>query len=184
MPGTNRLRALLALLAAAVALSGCGSDEISGEIPELNARDLKAALAAVRAGIEANPPHCDTAASQADEFVHQVNLLPADVAEVKTELQGAGANLRTLVDAECTTTDTSQTTQTTTPTTPTTTPSTTEPTTTDTTTTDTTSTTSTTTDEPPSPGDGSGGGPSGGGGGTDGGTGGTGGGGTGDESGD
>jgi hypothetical protein len=175
---------LLASLFILAALSGCGSDELSGEIPEQNAIDLKAALAAVRAEIEANPPNCDTAASQADEFVDAVNLLPADVGEVKTELQGAGDNLRTLVDAECPTTDTSQTTQTTTPTTTTTTSSTTEPTTTDTTTTDTTSTTSTTTDEPPSPGDGGGGGPSGDGGGTDGGTGGTGGGGTGDETGD
>ena len=183
MPGTNRLRALLALLAAAVALSGCGSDELSGEIPEQNALALKAALTAVRAEIEGNPPNCDTAASQADEFVHQVNLLPADVAEVKTELQGAGANLRTLVDAECPTTDTSQTTPTTSTTTSPTTSSTTTSSTTTSSTTDTTST-DTTTEEPPPPGNGDGSGSSGDGGGTDGGTGGTGGGGTGDESGD
>jgi hypothetical protein len=177
MPGTNTLRALLALFAATAALSGCGSDEISGEIPPENAGALKAALDGVRSEIESSD--CDAAASEADQFIDQVNLLPLDAGEeLKTELRNAGINLRTLVDNQCTVTEPPPTTQETT--TDTTTPDTTSSTT-DTTTTDTTDTT--TTEEQPPPGNGNGNGPPGGvppgngppDGGTDGGTGGTGG---------
>jgi hypothetical protein len=189
MPGTNRLRALLGLLAAVAALSGCGSDEISGEIPQENAADLNDALAAVRTATEESPPDCGGAAVGAKQFVDAVNALPADpAAELKAELQDAGENLRTLVEQQCAATEptgpsgtqpqeTSPTTSTTTTTTPTTTD------TTDTTDTTTTGTT-TSTDETQPPGDGNGGGPPGGGPPGDGGTGGTGGGGTGDEGGD
>jgi hypothetical protein len=185
MPGTNTLRALLALLAAAAALSGCGSDEISGDIPAENAAALKEALGSVSEEVESGD--CDAAASQVDQFIAAVNLLPADAGEeLKTELRNAGINLRTLVDNQCTVTEPPPTTQeTTTDTTPDTTSS-----TTDTTTTDTTDTT--TTEEQPPPGNGNGNGPPGGvppgngppDGGTDGGTGGTGGGGTGGDTGD
>jgi hypothetical protein len=182
MPGTNGLSPLLALLFVLAALSGCGSDEISGEIPAADAAELNAALAAVRTATESSPPQCEDATLGAKRFVDAVNALPADpAAELKAELQGAGENLRTLVDQQCAATEptepsstqpqeTSSTTSTTT-----TSSSTTEPT-------DTTTTTSTTssTDQTQPPGNGTGGGPQGGG--TDGGTGGTGGG-TGDETG-
>jgi outer membrane murein-binding lipoprotein Lpp len=153
MPGKHGLRALLALAAAGVALSGCGSDEISGEIPATNAGDLNTALAALSAATEQTPPDCLAARSRADQFVATVNLLPATAGEAKEELQGAAAHLRELVDAECPDTDTSGSPTTSSTTTSDTTDTTsTEPTTT---TTDTDTTTTTTTEEPP-PDDGGG----------------------------
>jgi hypothetical protein len=170
MPGKHGLRALLALAAAAVALSGCGSDEISGEIPAGNAADLEFALGQVRVATEQTPPNCPTAVAQADEFVEHVNQLPATAEEAKAELQDAADRLRELVDAECTGAGTSGS-PTTTPTTTTdttdTTPTDTTPTTnTDTTTTDTTTTDTTTTTTQTQPGDGNGSGTGGTGGGT------------------
>ena len=185
MPGKNRLPPLLVLLFVVAALSGCGSDEISGEIPETNAADLNAALDRVRFATESSPPNCEDAALGAEQFVQAVNALPADpAAELKPELQAAGDNLRTLVENQCAATEptgtqpqeTSSTTSSTT-----TSSSTTEPTNT------TTTSTTTSTDETQPPGNGNGGGPPGGvppgQDNTDGGTGGTGGG-TGDETGD
>jgi hypothetical protein len=183
MPGTNRLAAFFALLAVLATLSGCGSDEINGEIPPANAQELNAALDAVSAAIASRD--CDSAVSQADQFVEEVNQLPADPsAELKPELQRAGDNLQTLVSDECPAT--SPIDETTTTTDETTSPIDETTTTTDETTT-TTTTDETTTDEQPPPGNGkpsggNGGGPSGGGG-SGGGTGGTGGG-TGDQTGD
>jgi hypothetical protein len=154
MPGTIRLGALLALLAVAMALPGCGSDEVSGEIPADNAADLNSALASVRENIETIPPDCAEAADQADEFVDAVNQLPLDAGEeLKAELRAAGDNLRTLVSDECTSTGTTTTTE------PPPTSSTTEET--ESTTTDETTATTTTTDETPP--DENGGGPPGGG---------------------
>jgi hypothetical protein len=179
---------LLAVLAVLATLSGCGSGEISGEIPQENAQDLNAALEDVRTAVESGPQGCTEADSAADQFVDEVNALPADpAAELKAELQAAAHNLRTLVDNQCASTGTPDTTSPTT--TPTTEPTTTEPTTTEPTTTE------PTTEEPPPPGNGNGppgngppgNGPPGNGppgGDTDGGTGGTGGGNTGDETGD
>jgi hypothetical protein len=182
---------LLALLFVLAALSGCGSDEISGEIPQADADELNASLDEVRTAVESSPPQCTTAKSKADQFVADVNALPADAGtELKAALRDAGDHLRVLVDEQCASTGTTDTkaATTTTPTTSstsTTSSETTTPSTTDTTdTTDTTSTTSTTTEEQPPPGNGNGGGPPGQGGGNDGGTGGTGGVGTGDETGD
>jgi hypothetical protein len=176
MPGTKRLPPLLALLAVLAALSGCGSDEISGEIPPENAVRLNASLNEVSAAVEGSQD-CETAKLAADQFVAEVNALPADAGtELKTALREAGENLGSLVDAQCPATGTSGTTQSTTSTTPTdetTTTTTTDETTTDETTT-TTDETTTTTDEQPPPGNGNGGGP------PSGGTGG----GTGDETGD
>jgi len=185
MPGTNRLPPFLALLFVLAALSGCGSDEISGEIPPDDAAELKSALAGVRAEIEAGCTDPDQAQAQAQAFVNAVNALPEDPsAGLKPELQDAADHLRTLVDSECASTEPPTTTQSTTPTTPTTSA---ETSTSDTSTTETSTTstsTTTSTDEPPPPGNGNGPpgdgppGPPG-----DGGTGGTGGG-TGDETGD
>jgi hypothetical protein len=171
MPGTIRLGALLALLAAAVALPGCGSDEISGEIPAENVPTLNAALEGVSTTIETD---CDQAQAYAQDFVDAVNELPQDpTGEVKTELQSAGDHLRTLVETECPATDTPQTTQDTTDATTTDTADTTTDTaTTDATTTTTTDTTTdtTTTDQTQPPDGNDGDGPP-----NDGGTGGTGG---------
>ena len=133
MPGTNRLAPLLALFAVIATLSGCGSDEISGEIPPANAQELNDALDAVSFAVESNQD-CEAAQAAADQFVEEVNALPADAGtELKTELREAGDNLRTLVSDQCPSTGT--TTQ----------PPTTEPTssTTDTTTSSTTDTTTT-----------------------------------------
>jgi hypothetical protein len=175
---------LLALVAAVALLSGCGSDEISGQIPPDNAARLNAALDAVSAAVETNPPACDTATSQASAFVDQVNELPVTAGtDLKEALRGAGENLEQLVNDQCASTGTTgpsaperPTTSSTTPTTSSTTES-----TTSTTTTDTTTSTTSTTKEPPPRGNGNGGGPPGGGG--TGGTGGTGGG-TGDQTGE
>jgi hypothetical protein len=172
MPGTIRLGALLALLAAAVALPGCGSDEISGEIPPDDATRLNKALDGVGATIETD---CDQAQEYAQDFVDEVNLLPQDPSgELKGELQDAGNHLRTLVESECASTEPPTTPPATSSTASTTTTSSTEDTTTADTTTTTTDTTTTPTDETQPPGNGNGppgGGPPG----QDGGTGGTGG---------
>ena len=97
-------------------------------------------LAGCRARRGRSSPDCATAESQADQFVDQVNVLPADAgAELKTELQDAGDNLRTLVDQQCASTGATA-------------PSGTEPTSSSTTrptTTTTSSTTDTTTHRPP-----------------------------------
>jgi outer membrane murein-binding lipoprotein Lpp len=101
MPGTTRLPALLALVAAVAALSGCGSDdEIGGQVPPANADQLTAALNAVRSDVEAG--QCDAAASEARAFVEAVNGLPVTAtAELKDALRDAGGNLQQLVSEEC-----------------------------------------------------------------------------------
>jgi hypothetical protein len=158
MPGITRLPPLLVLLAILAVLPGCGSDDISGEIPQVNATALNQALDGVSSAIATG--NCEAAASQAEAFDSAVNRLPADPsADLKPELQDAADNLRTLVDTECVSTETTQPTSTqqetssTSSTTPTTTSSTEE---TDTTTTDTTTSTGET--APPANGQGPGGG--------------------------
>lgn len=159
MPGITRLPPLLVLLAILAVLPGCGSDDISGEIPQVNATALNQALDGVSSAIATG--NCEAAASQAEAFDSAVNRLPADPsADLKPELQDAADNLRTLVDTECVSTETTlptstqQETSSTSSTTPTTTSSTEE--------TDTTSTTDTTTSTgetaPPANGQGPGGG--------------------------
>jgi hypothetical protein len=181
MRGTATFPALLALLAAVVGLSACGSDDVGGQIPATNAAGLKASLSQVRDDVQAGD--CDSASSGAQSFVDGVNALPAEATtELKDALRKAGERLQELLSQECpadgTAADDTQ-------------PTTSEPTTTSettTTTSETTTTTGTETDttttesEPPpeEPGNGSGdgsGGPGDGstGGGADGGTGGTGG---------
>jgi len=163
MPGITRLPPLLVLLAILAVLPGCGSDEISGEIPPDNASELNTALVGVSTAIASQD--CETATLHADEFVSEVNSLPADPSgELKPELQDAAANLRTLVDTECVSTETTQPTRTQQPETSSTT-STTSTTTSSTEETDTTSTgtTTTSTDQTEPQGNGQGGGPPGGG---------------------
>jgi hypothetical protein len=176
MPGITRLPLLLVLLAILAVLPGCGSDESSGEIPQVNATALNQALDGVSSAIATG--NCEAAASQAEEFGSAVNRLPADPsADLKPELQDAADNLRTLVDTECVSTQTTQPTSTQQPETSSTT-STTSSTTSSTEETDTTSTgtTTTSTDETEPPANGQGQGPGGGGPPGHGGTGGTGGG--------
>ena len=177
MPGTIRLGALLALLTTVAVLSGCGSDEVSGEIPADKAPALRAALEGVSTAIATD---CVEAQQRAQEFEQAVNALPQDPSgELKPPLQDAAKNLRTLVDVQCAAPaepGTTPSTATTTPTSTTPTTSSTETTSTETTSTD-TGTTSTGQTEPPGNGP-PGGEPPGNGPPDDGGTGGTGSGGT------
>jgi hypothetical protein len=175
MPGIKRLTPLLALLAVLATLSGCGSDELSGEIPQENADALISALREVNGAIALDD--CDGASSAAQDFGEFVDQLPATAgAELKTALREAGDNLEGLVSQECASTGSTSTTSTQPTTEPTTSSTTeeTEPTTTDETTTTTTTTEETTPDEdgsgPPGNGPPGGDGPPG----QDGGTGGTG----------
>jgi FIMAH domain-containing protein len=176
MPGTTRLAALLALAAAVAALSACGSDELGGQIPPMDAEQLRTSLSQVRSDVEAG--RCDDAGSEAQAFVDGVNNLPeTSTSELKAALRTAGERLQGLVSEECPATGTTGLTgeQTTTDETTTTDTTTTDTTTTDTTTDETTTSTET---EPQDDGGGGGGGSGGGGaggGGSDGGTGGTGG---------
>jgi hypothetical protein len=170
---------LLALLFVLAALSGCGSDEIGGEIPPSDAVSLNTSLEGVSAAVESSPPQCTTAESNADQFVADVNELPATAgADLKEALREAGVNLQQLVSDQCASAGATgpsgpQ---------PTSSSTTSSHTTTTSSTTDTTATTTSSTEEtqPQGNGNGNGGGPPGGGppggGGTDGGTGGTGGG--------
>ncbi len=180
MRGTAALPALLAILAAVVALSACGSDEIGGQIPAQNAADLKASLSQVRDDIEAGD--CDSASSGAQSFVDGVNALPAEATtELKDALRNAGDRLQALVSEECPATGTTGVTGPRSTTSDTTTTSTSTPDTTTTTDTETDTTTTETEQPPEEPGNGNGagnGGDDGGapsGGGSDDGTGGTGG---------
>src|SRR5436190_3007686 len=103
MPGTNRLPALLALVATVAAVSGCGSNDISGEIPPDQASQLSGSLGAVENAIASGD--CATASDEASAFVSGVNELPATPtgAELKDALRKAGENLERLVSVQCTT---------------------------------------------------------------------------------
>jgi outer membrane murein-binding lipoprotein Lpp len=179
MPGTNKIFPLLALCAAVAALSGCGSgDDINGQIPATNADQLNASLDAVRTAAQANPPDCEAAASQADQFVNLVNDLPESAGtDLKAALRDAGGNLQQLVNDQCPPTGATGPSGAQPPassSTPSTSESSTTSSSTDTTETTTTSTTSSTQQtQPPGHGNGAGnGGGNGNGGGEDGGTGG------------
>jgi hypothetical protein len=90
----------VAALSCAAALAGCGSNGISGEIPAPNAQELNSDLEQVRTAL-ANKD-CQGAPSAADQFVAQVNALPAESGEeLKSALRDAGRNLKTLVDQTC-----------------------------------------------------------------------------------
>ena len=176
MPGTNRLPALLALVAAVAALSGCGSGDINGQIPQTDADELNAALSGVQAAVQSTPPDCATAASDANQFVTAVNALPESAGkDLKEALRDAGGNLEQLVNEQCAPTGVTQPTQTQSTHSSSSTPSTTTSSSTTSDTTSTTSTTSTSSTETTTHGNGNGGGGGSGDGGTGGGTGGTGG---------
>jgi hypothetical protein len=161
MPGKKQLAGALAVVAAAVAISACGSSD-SKTIPPDDAAKLTSALTAVQTAI--NNRDCAEAEARAHDFVVAVNELPDTVgAEDKDALRGAGVNLEKLAKdrSQCKTpppvTGASGETG------PQTTTTSTVPTTTDTeSTTTTTSTTSTTTTSEPPPGNSGGGGDTGG----------------------
>lgn len=190
MPGKTRLAGVLAAVAAAVAISACGSSGDKATIPQQNADELNAALNSAQTAVDDG--NCKKAENAAGDFIDAVNQLPDTVStEDKDALRTAGDNLQKLAQdpSQCKP-DTGTTSlggqQ---PPTTTTAPVTTVPTTTTPTTTATTTTTSST--PPPDTGgnEGGGGGPpsstgggppsTGGGGGVGGGSGGTGGTGTG-----
>ena len=158
MPGKKRWAGALAVVAAAVAISACGSSD-SKTIPPEDAAKLTSALTAVETAIDNRD--CAEAEARAQDFVVAVNELPDTVGtEDKDTLRSAGENLEKLAadrsqcKPEAVNTGPSGDTGVE-PTTPTTTPTTTAPETTATTTTS--STTTTTIDETPPP-DNSGGG--------------------------
>jgi hypothetical protein len=170
MPG-KPLTALLALAATVSALAGCGSDSSDKTIPPAEAQTLNQQLSAVQQAVERGD--CETALSDAQNFVDTVNQLPENTGpDVKTALRTAGDNLKTLANdpSQCQPTGTTGLTGSKPDTTTSSTPPTTSTAETTTTATTTTSTTSTQSAPPPS---GGGGGNQGGGnpgGGTDGGT--------------
>jgi hypothetical protein len=172
MPGKKRLAGALAVAAAAVAISACGSSNSDKTIDPADAQSLESALTAVQSAVDEG--HCNVAQAEAQNFVDAVNNLPDTVGtDDKDALRDAGENLEQLASdpSQCHAPPTGasgitgpQQTSTSTTTT-----STAAPTSTDTTTTS--STTSTTTSQPPADnggGEGTGGGqPSGTGGGGD-----------------
>jgi hypothetical protein len=186
MLGQKRLASALAVAAAAVALSACGSSSGDQTIDPADAQILQTDLNAVQLAVAEG--HCNVARARADEFVAAVNGLPDTVGTTnKNALRSAGAHLETLAEdrSQCEPTNTTgasgtggvQPTTSSTTTTP-------APTTPESTTSSTT--TSSTTSEPPPGNSGgnqgggqTGGGPSGTGGGNTGGGGGGSGGGTG-----
>jgi hypothetical protein len=100
MPGTKRLAPLLAVLAVAAGVAGCGSSDIKGTIPESDATAMNADLDAVEAATERLD--CPTAEASAHDFTEKVNLLPATVGEeLKGTLQDAAAQLEQQVKASC-----------------------------------------------------------------------------------
>jgi hypothetical protein len=149
----------MTLAASVVMLAGCGGDEIDGEVTQDQATALNATLAAVESAVDTD--QCEAAQSQVDQFVEQVDGLPAEAGEeLKNELRDAATHLEGLIDTECTPPTTTTPPEETTTTAPP------EDTTTTTTTTATEppEDTTTTTDEEPPNGDSSG--PGGGNGGT------------------
>jgi hypothetical protein len=182
MPGQKRLAGALAVAAAAVTISACGSSNTDKNISGTDANKLTSALSAVETAVDSG--RCSVANARAADFIAAVNALPETVGTAdKDALRSAGENLQKLAEdpSQCepsvgATGATGPTTSTTSSTTP-------PPTdTTSTTTTSTTTSTSTThTTEPPpgNSGGGNGGGGNPAGGGSDGGGGGSGGTGTG-----
>jgi hypothetical protein len=104
MPATRSAtprRALpLALAAGLILAAGCGSGDDEGTIPTDGEQALLDRLAAVEAALADGD--CDLAASEADAFHDQANLLPKlEDQEVKTAIQEAGARLEELVATDC-----------------------------------------------------------------------------------
>jgi hypothetical protein len=90
MPGS----ALITLLACACAavLAGCGSGDEQGTIPAGDSEQLLTLLDGIEDNVAGGS--CEIARKQAEEFVDEVNLLPAEVDdEVKGGLREAGGRL-------------------------------------------------------------------------------------------
>ncbi len=93
MAGRLQLTLLAGICAAAIA--GCGSND-EGTIPAADSEQLTTLLDAVEGDVASGD--CDVAEKRAQQFVDQVNLLPAEVEDkVKGGLQEAAARLRELV---------------------------------------------------------------------------------------
>jgi hypothetical protein len=149
MPGQKRLAGALAVAAAAVAISACGSSSTTNPtIDPASAQGLQSRLDAVQLAVSEG--RCNVAEARAQDFVDAVNQLPDTVGTADKEtLRSAGENLQKLAQDpnQCKPTptgtsglqgDQSTSTSTTTTSIPTTTP----------TTTSTTSSTTTTTEPP------------------------------------
>ena len=99
MSPRTRLAVVLALAAAVAGATGCGSNEINGQLTPDQASALIADLDAVQSAAEAG--QCGSAASGADRFVLEVNNLPEEAGtELKKALRDAGTNLKTLAACE------------------------------------------------------------------------------------
>jgi hypothetical protein len=95
MPGQKRVAGALAVAAAAVAISACGSSSGNPTIPSTNATQLTTALNAVEAAV--NQGKCNRAQAEAQNFIDAVNQLPDTVGTTdKEKLRSAGENLQKL----------------------------------------------------------------------------------------
>jgi hypothetical protein len=95
MPGKKRLAGALAVAAAAVAISACGSSNSDQTIDPAEAQRLQSALDAVQSAI--NDRRCNLAQDRADDFVAAVNQLPESVGtDNKETLRAAGEHLQEL----------------------------------------------------------------------------------------
>lgn len=151
MPGQKRVAGALAVAAAAVAISACGSSSSDQTIDPADATELNSALSGVELAVASG--NCNKAQKEAQDFVDTVNSLPDTVGTANKEaLRSAGENLEKLAQdpSQCKptsigTSGTQGDQPSTTTTTPETVPTTTTPT-----------TTSSTVPEPPSGGNGGG----------------------------
>jgi len=95
MPGQKRVAGALAVAAAAVAISACGSSSGNPTIPSTNATELTTALNAVESAV--NQGKCSRAQAEAQNFIDAVNQLPETVGtKDKEALRNAGENLEKL----------------------------------------------------------------------------------------
>jgi hypothetical protein len=95
MLGQKRLASALAVAAAAVAISACGSSNSDKTIDPADAQTLQTDLNAVQLAVAEG--HCNVARARAGEFVAAVNGLPDTVGSTnKDALRNAGAQLETL----------------------------------------------------------------------------------------
>ena len=97
MPGQKRVAGALAVAAAALAISGCGSSSSNPTIPSTNATELTTALDAVEAAV--NQGKCNRAQAEAQNFIDAVNQLPDTVGTPDKEaLRSAGEHLQQLAE--------------------------------------------------------------------------------------
>jgi hypothetical protein len=95
MPGQKRVAGALAVAAAAVAISACGSSSSDKTIDPADAQLLQSRLSAVQLAVSEG--RCNVAQSRAQDFVDAVNQLPETVgADDKATLRTAGEHLAEL----------------------------------------------------------------------------------------